>query len=581
MEQSNRNHNLQTPKKIVVLKNDLQAINGNESDENIMMSDCVIMDSSDTQPGYCRLRIPSKSSIDEKEVFQHGSNIYLKPFKIPRVLYSKLRGWVFDKIRCIGVFCPSFPFSRRWPGSRRHTFPSRVTIDSIIRTGCTLIPKSHRNSAYPDIEWQFNFSVAEFSIFKSLTIAQKHGYYVLKALLDQMIHHITFKQKYLKNVYLMSCEKISSSAWETNFSGCVLYVLDALLSCLKSRFLPNYFILESNLIEGLQEDEINALITVVEYIRLFPACTIQIVADRYGFTSAPNLIERVLVSVEEFSVTENCEMAFHGLFLPLTMAMAKRMAKIGFYQASYDMLEEAFEQSLLIPREGLKQMSVSFHHLFEKTVKEMKQRSSRILLSEIFDLRTGSNISTVFKKPLLPLQSCLEWTIDSRLNWMGVPSDNIGDLIAISKLLYVCSRREYFRQNKLLAELTITTAIRCIHETLRKKPSEITATNGSHTNDEMGAETRKIKKMLIQYYIQSYFVSKLDWTLTPFINYLDDIENLCNEFPEMARIVSEMFGYADQPEKCQQYARLFHSHLHGSGKNILISYNHIARNDLY
>ena len=542
--------------KIVVLKNSLEALHVNESIERITGPECVIVDSSDTLPGYCRLRLPSNFLLDRVEdVCRLGSNTYLRPFRIPETLYSELEGCWFDKIQCIGVMCQTFPFSLRWTGSKRkHDFPSRVLIDSLIRTGCTLIPKSHPNSAYPDIEWQFNFSMAEHLIFKSLTFVQRHGFYVLKALLDQLVCQITFKSSYLKNIFLMACEEIPCSAWETTFSGCILYVLDALLSCLKSRFLPNFFIPESNLIDCLGENDTNKLIAVVEYIRIFPACVIQIVTEQHGITYAPNLIKRVLLSLsEDCVVTRNRNIVFHDVFFPLTKATARSMAKIGFYQTSFDMLERAFEESLLTPQEGLKQMSVSFHYLFEKTVKEMKQKASRFILSEMFDLRTGSNLSSFFGKTFLPLQSCLEWNVDHRLNWLEVPSESVGDLIAISRLLYECSRKQYWRRNKILAELTITTAIRCIQETLQQNPLK---------NDE----TQTAKRMLIQHFIHMFYVSQLDFSTSPIIFYLDDIENLCEEFPEMARIVSQIFRYVRQPEKSQQYARMFKSNLHGRSK---------------
>ena len=148
------------------------------------------------------------------------SNIYLKQSTVPSGLHSQLKILGSEKIQHIGVFCLLFSFTLRWAdGRRKYDFPSQNLIDSIIGTGCTLIPKSHPNSALPDIEWQFNFSMAELLIFDSLYSAQKHWFYVLKAMLENTIHYLPFKPKHLNNVYLIACEEIPSSAWETKFGG--------------------------------------------------------------------------------------------------------------------------------------------------------------------------------------------------------------------------------------------------------------------------------------------------------------------------------------------------------------------------
>ena len=53
---------------------------------------CVYVDCSDTQPGYCRLRLPPTSSIDEAgNTFRDGSNIYLKQSTVPSGLRSQLK----------------------------------------------------------------------------------------------------------------------------------------------------------------------------------------------------------------------------------------------------------------------------------------------------------------------------------------------------------------------------------------------------------------------------------------------------------------------------------------------------------
>lgn len=228
--------------RIVVFKQDLIAVHANEYLEGSPLNKCVLVDCHETPPGYCRLRLPFPSTVDERNGRRVGSNIYQNAFIIPDDLRSKMSKVATGEIQYIGVCCKTFPFSRRWPeGKAGREFPSRRLIDSFIKQGCSLIPKSHKYSVSPDIEWQFNFSMAEYIIFQNLTYAQKHGFCVLKVLTENMINDVPYKLKHLKNVYLMALEDIPSSAWETSFSGCVLFVLDKLLECYKKKHIPIFF----------------------------------------------------------------------------------------------------------------------------------------------------------------------------------------------------------------------------------------------------------------------------------------------------------------------------------------------------
>lgn len=46
---------------------------------------------------------------------------------------------------------------------------------------------------------------------------------------------------------------------------------------------------------------------------------------------------------------------------------------------------------------------------------------------------------------------------------------------------------------------------------------------------------------------------------------MDDIENICKEFPEIADVVSLMFQYLGQSEKSRKYARMSNVHFSGLG----------------
>lgn len=546
--------------RVAALKMDVLAVYGNDSVNGEPMPGhvYVLVDSSNTQPGYCRLRHLSSMQFDtDDNVLKIGSDIYQKAYRVTDRLRSEVDIENLRKLHCIGIPCYTFPFGRRLEeGKEKSDFPSRKLIASIIRTGCTLIPKHHPRSSCPDAEWQFNFSMAENLIFNSFTVAQRHGFFVLKVLLENMLNHFSFKTKHLKSVFFVACEEMPSSVWETNFCGCLLFVLGSLLSCLKARFLPNYFIPENNLIDCHSEYDVYTLCTIVEYIRLFPANVIQIVAEKYGYTYGSNLIKYVLSNVK-YNIDKTTVFAsFHDQVGPLTISTAKIWAKMGFYSTSLDLLEDRFEQSLLIPQTEMRQTSYSFRDFLVSALMEMKQKASRVLLARTFDMIMGSNVEDmILEKQDISLQMYLPWPIDPRFSWIKFPSADSSDLTTVARFLYEYSKREYWRQNKVLAELAITTAIQCIQETLKKD-------NLSDVRKKM------LKKKLIVFYVHVYCVSTMNWKVRPLIYHMEDIENLCTEFPEMALVVSSMCRYTNQPEKSRKYSGM--SRLGVSGRGMLI-----------
>lgn len=403
-------------------------------------------------------------------------------------------------------------------------------------------------------------------MFRSLTQAQLHCFFVVKLLVETMAQDFYFETKHLKSVFLMACEEMPNCVWETHFSGCVLYVLDCLLSCLRSRFLPNYFIPENNLIDCHKEEDMNTLCTIIEYVRLFPANAIEVAAEKYGYLFGSNLIKRVLSNAKEFTKKKNINEIFYNLFGPLTIAAAKTFAKMGFYDVSLEILKERYEQTLLIPDVGMRQTSVCFSDVFMSALLEIKQKPSRVILSMLFDQEMGSNVSdAVFKKKTFNLQTLLPWTVDKKIGWLTVPSSHTDDLPSIASFLYDYSKKEYWRRNVVLSKLAITTAIRCIQETLKSETLFADDISDNGLKAEVDAQTIMVKKKLIPYYVHLYSVSRIEYSIFPLINHMDDIEHLCNEFPEMTCLVSSMFQYTRQPEKEREYSRKMRVHFLGEG----------------
>lgn len=115
---------------------------------------------------------------------------------------------------------------------------------------------------------------------------------------------------------------------------------------------------------------------------------------------------------------------------------------------------------------------------------------------------------------------------------------------------------------KVLAELAITTAIQCIQETLKKD-------NLSDVRKKM------LKKKLIVFYVHVYCVSTMNCKLRSLIYHMEDIENLCTEFPEMALVVSSMCRYTNQPDKTRKYTEMSRLGVSGRGMYVNITYMYI------
>lgn len=198
----------------------------NSSVQQTHNSELLYVDCSETYPGFYRLSLFSPNACRKRcDSEQFDPNRYQKALKVPDHLPSLLKLGDDDTIHCMGVFYSTFPFHRQWEGGRnRLNFPSQFLLSSISQLGCTLIPRSHPKSACPEIEWHFDFSMAEHTMFRSLTVLQLHGVFVIKVLLENITPTPPYETKFLKSVFLMTCEEVSFHCWETNFSGCLLYV---------------------------------------------------------------------------------------------------------------------------------------------------------------------------------------------------------------------------------------------------------------------------------------------------------------------------------------------------------------------
>jgi hypothetical protein len=555
--------------KVVVMEPDKMVVCFEPTNENLSPVP-LFADSTNTHPGYCRMRLSSAQSnaFANENTFRLESHIYLKAKTVPADLFSKI-GFTKNIIKYFGLFCPILPCFSWIDRRRKFDFPSKTLVDSIIRSGCTLIPKSHPKSSKPEIEWKFNFSLAECLMFSNLMEPQRNGFFVFKVLIDNMQFHLRkpLKTKHLKAVFLNTCEEMPTDAWEVNFGGCVLYTLSSLLSCLRARFLPHYFNPDNNLIDTFTEKDIDAIHVNIESIRLFPTTCVMFVDEKHGYWYGEKLVRCVPADLAQFTQTTDQYMVYKNTFVPLSLATAKFLSRKGHYNAAYKLIKDIFEQGLLTPQTGPRQESVSHQDFFISALLQMRQKSSRTILANMFDKEFGTNVLDNFwRENQNSLQKILPWKVDHRLIWIEIPQEKASDLTTIANVLYEHSLKEYGRLNKIMAELTITAAIRCIRETLRRDSIDIGNIEDPELKEEVIAQKRNLKARLKPYYTLVYDISRIDWIISPLIDHISDIEELCEEFPEMCPTLSAMFSYLGKKQKSREYASKFTSYFGGKVK---------------
>ncbi|XP_048739950.2 uncharacterized protein LOC125654185 isoform X3 [Ostrea edulis] len=533
-------------------------------------SSCVNIyaDSTNTHPGYCQLKVPvAAAGMSVINVLQKGSQKFLKEIEVE--IDVSLPKDVDIKHK--GLFCDAFPPStQEWKvRERKFTFPSRHLMRKILKMNCTLIKKAHPRSKEPDIEWKYNFSMAEHVIFTGgVTESQLHGFFVFKVLVDNATFHLTkqLKNKHLKAAYLYALEEIPCEAWETNFSGCILFVLSTLIKCLKAKFLPHYFISTSNLVDCFHAEEIEALCINVECIRAFPVTIIENIAENHGYSYAPKLIKMTFENCKTFVYNKDLASVCMDAFIPGTIGSVKTLTRLGFYRSAFQLLQYIHEQMLLMPMPDGGFSIPSFIEFFQMALNNIRQRSSRVILANLFDIRYQTNIlneyidnGKTFAKDILP------WKVNFQIGWTEIPIEKKTDFSSLADIFYRESLREYEKRNSTLATLTLETAILCIQKAIEMDTISTDEIQDKTLKEEILTQqdlvVMDLKRKLKLYYIHMYHVSGLYCAFAPLQNHMDDIENLCKELPEMTCFVALMFRYLYRRDKALEYEALGNSYL--------------------
>ncbi|CAG2210704.1 unnamed protein product [Mytilus edulis] len=157
-----------------------------------------------------------------------------------------------------------------------------------------MVPVSHRHSSHSEIEWRLSFAKADQLLaVKAVTSSQRQCLIYLKILRLQL--NMNKLSSYcLKHVFLHCCDELHTTAWDNDPAGCVIYMIDILMECINRRHLPCYFLPKNNLINQLEDQDFDEIMSFLRKIRNDPLSPI------LDFTD-----ERVLILSTEDCISYN------------------------------------------------------------------------------------------------------------------------------------------------------------------------------------------------------------------------------------------------------------------------------------
>jgi len=145
---------------------------------------------------------------------------------------------------------------------RPHKFPAKSVIKQIVRYGCDFVQVSHKLSRPYSNEWRFSFSKAELLIAKSRTISQKTVFFTLWVINKTRIANSNLCSYYFKTLMFWAYEEKPTNFWRDDTSWRLLLytvceLLIVMITWVKSKFCPNYFIPGNNMMDHLIDTDLS------------------------------------------------------------------------------------------------------------------------------------------------------------------------------------------------------------------------------------------------------------------------------------------------------------------------------------
>ncbi|XP_063439247.1 uncharacterized protein LOC134720718 [Mytilus trossulus] len=326
-------------------------------------SDVVIIDSEKTSPGFThvkseKIQLPPFYTEINGKYFLLNTSFYTGlnangTLKNIRKLRNKDPYLIFQKEACMIFYCGKCP---KWPKEasewilrkRPSGWPSTSLLEETLKVPCLLTPKYHPLSRNPDIEWMFDFSFPETFLLKdNISKEQRYCFHVFKLLID---FHTGRRKELstfvLKTIFLYTLEVIPCQQWETCPSACMLYMTETLLSSLKERKIPHYFIPENNIISHLSGTILYQLIEKVNVVREFPIMSVILMAESHGLMTTyvtDQIIEDLNHLLDVSNITDSVLNTFIPAYAQITvtsLAHQKFRQAVNAVTTGYRMLQD-------------------------------------------------------------------------------------------------------------------------------------------------------------------------------------------------------------------------------------------------
>ena len=201
-----------------------------------------------------RLKVPFRTYRSDPSTWERSKDEWFRFFCL------------IDKVAAINIPWPEQ--AQQWTARASHRkWPTQGVIQEIVARGCHVIPKiSSGERAFPAREWKYSFAVAEQRLAHSLSRAQRLSFLTIKQLKRKHLDLVSLSDGaiilssglttyHLKTTMFWISEESEASVWEQHPIQGIAIFLDRLVSYLRNKHLPNYFIPEINILKRVWVDE--------------------------------------------------------------------------------------------------------------------------------------------------------------------------------------------------------------------------------------------------------------------------------------------------------------------------------------
>ena len=152
---------------------------------------------------------------------------------------------------------------------RNRCWPDQELVEKVPNLQCYVMAKPHPLTENKLLEWRFSFSSAELLLSSAIKSWEKQSLMVLKALRRKHLQEPKVIASYhLKTVLFWVLESLPAQRRHLVSRGSFLIrLLDKLISCVKLKNLPQFFIPENNMFRHHKDKDLKTVLAKLEDMR--------------------------------------------------------------------------------------------------------------------------------------------------------------------------------------------------------------------------------------------------------------------------------------------------------------------------